>query len=607
MFFPKNPKLCGAEFAGHCMPDITNKTRVVALCGITDLQGHAAPGSDGWFMSDFYLFNHLLRDAPVASQSWFTCCEPRDLVKTYTRYSHGNPFRERRVVLDQQRLDAIYASGTLRVTAPNALLDRFLATVKEECRTAVKNDQAVLLLIFGHGDASTYGVTIGSSDVKKFSERTAPKLSIKHLKVAIGKRAQCTLLMTSCYSGGWAMRPDLNLTVIAAAGPTQESQSWTKSSTLRYSGSIVASAICEAIIETEVQDAESKEDPEDDQDSVDQMTYAAMGDLIHDYLKTNDRLYDRHQISFAAQDDELERLWRARTGLPLSFFKQRWEELSAIPAQPDAFTNRDPASTFGDYSSLPSPTTAGSRTGSSMPLRPTMTRQQVYNLTRSWAAGYMDSFPGEPNMSKNASLHTLVEDLLSGEDRYDSEDQLEDLLILGSTLKYRLDSMAHATDYKDILGIDYVDCNACPVEGWINPLSESKEPDAKAKLHKYDFIYSLVNDARLFSEPLDGQGWAYSKPQKYLAIVLVESRTSDEEIKEALKTLKTSKSFISASCAIPQLTATTVRTEYLAPKIDEVRRGRWFRDTAAQLLKPVQKTLRSISPQRKRRSIVTSY
>jgi hypothetical protein len=117
-------------------------------------------------------------------------------------------------------------------------------------------------------------------------------------------------------------------------------------------------------------------------------------------LKTSGRLYDRHQISFAAQDEELTRAWRPRTGLPLSFLKQRWEELSAIPTQADAFTSCDPASNFGESLSLSSPSLAESRTGSSMPLRPTMAQPQAYNLTRAWTSGYMDRFPGLVNLSK---------------------------------------------------------------------------------------------------------------------------------------------------------------------------------------------------------------
>jgi hypothetical protein len=549
-FYPKNSKLYGVEFPARCMPDVSVKTRIVAVCGITDIRGRASPERDGWFVSDFYLFNHLLRKAPVANQTWLTSCEPKDLVKEYTRYAHGNPFRERRVVLEERLLNAIYAPGTLKVAAPNVLLDRFLITVKEECEAAVKNNQDVLLLVFGHGDESTYGVTIGSNAVKTFHENTAPQLKINRLKLAVGKEARCTLLMTSCYSGGWAMRPDLNLTIIAAAGLKKESLSWNKRSSLRFSGSIVASAICKAIFETELKDAENIGKPGmDDEELRDTETYAEMGCLIYDHLKQTDRLHDQHHISFAAQDDEWTKAWRARTGIPLSFFKQRWEELSIIPAQADAFTNRDPSSPFKGSFNLASLSFGGSRTESTMPLRPTMTLPQMYNLTRAWAAGYENSFPGADNVSSNTAFHADVRDLLSGKDRY--ENRMDDLLDLGSTLSYRLDSMAYATYYKDVLGLDYPDCNACEIESWTNPLYESNQQEAKEKIRRYNITYKFIVDAGLFSAPLEGQGWSYSKPKHYLAIALVESRKSKGEVIEAINILKAGKSFISALCSSP--------------------------------------------------------
>ncbi|MCJ1411380.1 hypothetical protein MMC19_005468 [Ptychographa xylographoides] len=68
-------------------------------------------------------------------------------------------------------------------------------------------------------------------------------------------------------------------------------------------------------------------------------------------------------------------------------------------------------------------------------------------------------------------------------------------------------------------------------------------------------------------------------------MALIESGKSEEQVIEAVSILKAAD---------------------LASTVDEVRRGRWFRDKAAQILKPVKRTLRSISPQRKRRSLLTS-
>ena len=155
---------------------------------------------DGWFLSDFWMFNHLLRSAPVASQIWLTCCSPEGLVDKYGRYAHGNnPFQERRVVLEKQLLNTIQAAGTLTVVEANVLFERFLKTVEDECKAALKADQTVLLLVFGHGDANSYGVTIGSNSNTEFNKMLAPCLRINHLKAAVGKETKCTLLTTSCY------------------------------------------------------------------------------------------------------------------------------------------------------------------------------------------------------------------------------------------------------------------------------------------------------------------------------------------------------------------------------------------------------------------------
>ncbi|PGH34709.1 hypothetical protein GX50_02497 [[Emmonsia] crescens] len=48
------------EFRTSCPPDVSAKSRVVAVCGVTDYENGAAQNEDGWFFSDFYLFYHLL-------------------------------------------------------------------------------------------------------------------------------------------------------------------------------------------------------------------------------------------------------------------------------------------------------------------------------------------------------------------------------------------------------------------------------------------------------------------------------------------------------------------------------------------------------------------
>ncbi|KAI9766499.1 MAG: hypothetical protein M1840_006456 [Geoglossum simile] len=404
-FYPKDANLRGVEFAARCPPDVSPRTRIIAICGITNINGSASPAIDGWFLSDFWMFNHLFRSAPVANQIWLTCCSPKQLVERYGRYAHGNPFQERRVVLEERLLETIRGAGTLRVVEPKMLLERFVKTVEDECKEAMKAEQNVLLLIFGHGDSHSYGVTIGSNSNIDFKELSAPKLTINRLKAAIGK-AQCTLLMTSCYSGGWAVNPDLNLTVIAAAGRTEESQSWNVSLARGYSGSVVASAICDAILASEIEDEKNLGKPGMTYQEIQTTeTYAEMSCLVHDHLKQSDRFHDQHRISFASQDDEWTKAWKERTGIPLAFFKAKWEELSILPAQEDAHNNRDPSSAFG--SSLDQ-SLSDIRLGSSIPLRLTKTMPQIYTIVRTLAAGYANSFSGPDNLATNTGFHTRV-------------------------------------------------------------------------------------------------------------------------------------------------------------------------------------------------------
>ena len=357
-FFPKDASLLGLEFAARCPPDISHRTRIVAACGITDIGDLASPTVDGWFISDFWIFNHLLRGIPVANQIWLTCCSPKGLVDKYTRYAHGNPFQERRVVLEERLLDTIKGAGTLRVVEPKILLERFLKTVETECTAAAKADQKVLLLVFGHGDAYSYGVTIGSSSNTEFNEVTAPRLTMNALKAAVGKKTRCSLLMTSCYSGGWAMQPDLNLTIIAAAGPDETSLSWNTSASRGFSKSVVASAVRDAILASEINDAVAYKELQTTE------TYTEFGCLIHDQFIENDRFHDQHGISFAAQDDEWTKAWRERTGIPLAVYKDKWEELSILPAQADRFANRDPASAFSGSFALVNLSLSETRYGS---------------------------------------------------------------------------------------------------------------------------------------------------------------------------------------------------------------------------------------------------
>src|ERR1700728_3776145 len=85
------------EFITHTVPDIREDAIILAVCGVPNID-EADPEDDGWFFSDFFAFNYLLRRLRT-SQVWIACVRPQDLVRKYGEYLHGNPYSERKVIL----------------------------------------------------------------------------------------------------------------------------------------------------------------------------------------------------------------------------------------------------------------------------------------------------------------------------------------------------------------------------------------------------------------------------------------------------------------------------------------------------------------------------
>ena len=52
-------------FLTSCPPDVPPRSRIIAVCGVTDWNNLASPQEDGWLLSDFYLFYHLLSPVDV--------------------------------------------------------------------------------------------------------------------------------------------------------------------------------------------------------------------------------------------------------------------------------------------------------------------------------------------------------------------------------------------------------------------------------------------------------------------------------------------------------------------------------------------------------------
>lgn len=523
------------EFFSFCPPDIQPRTRIIALCGVNDWHDNASPQEDGWPFSDFYLFHHLLRDTgrdydcrPSSSiltgltrqiddfrfsnQLWLTCVDPKALVSKYGEYVHGSMNGDRRVVLDDKILEKVESRNNIRVIPPKDLLERFLAILKSETQIAAKENQPILVLVFGHGDEGNYGVAIGGQGCSL----DAPRLTRRKLNAAIHPGVDLNLLITSFYSGGWLVKPmvgsffspmsKLNISGMTAVDETETSRSWAQSiSCGQAGGSIYASAVFNALVKTSEANRRDSSDSAtlDDEELTASPTYINLCDSIYEAYKERDPFYQQHHISFSGQDDKLGSEWRTRSGFPLLDYKRKWEQLREVPPNAAAISTFNASATLSPSGSV---------------------RQGRHSIVREKAKAYMESFPGPDNAAPNV-VHRKFKQLLQG------EKFPEGLLIsLNDTLDYRLSSMRLATQYAAFLDLEFPDGLTFATELWLRQAGD-------VRLSKYKKIRGHIMDIKLFDRPSSTQGWGYHKPRDYLAIALTESSLSTDEACDAIDRL----------------------------------------------------------------------
>ncbi|KAL4943013.1 hypothetical protein BDV06DRAFT_221620 [Aspergillus oleicola] len=513
------------EFLSFCPPDIQPNTRIIALCGANDWHDNASPQADGWFFSDFYLFHHLLEDTDTfrsSNQLWLTCVDPKTLVSKYNEYAHGSRSGDRRVVLDETLLDRIEASKNIRVIPPKDLLERFLATLRSETQIAARENQPVLVFVFGHGEEGNFGVAIGDEG----SAENAPRLTRQKFNSAIRTGVDLTLLITSCFSGGWVLKPmgelllspakKLNISGMTAVNDKETSRAWACSQSCgRAAGSIHATAVLNALVKMSTMSSRDSFDTilGEDEELTASPTYINLCSSVYEAYKEHDPFYSTHGISFSAQDDKWHLEWRTRSGFPLLDYKKKWEGLREVSSIQSLGERCEPTAALGFTGSI---------------------GRGYHNVVKAKARAYMDSFPGPDNVGTNKD-HWRLKQLLQGK-KYPEEV----LIHLNDTLDYRLSAMTLASQYVSFLDIQFHDGLMFDTEAWCNDLAlkVAKEGDSKgtkSKLEKYKEVRGYIMDTKLFDRPVASQGFSYTKPWEYLAIALVESSPlSIDEIRDKI-------------------------------------------------------------------------
>ncbi|KAI9779312.1 MAG: hypothetical protein M1839_007420 [Geoglossum umbratile] len=477
-------------------------------------------------------------------------------------------------------LPAILSRGDIWVVPPKLLHERFLATVRSECNIAREQKQSVFLLIFGHGAKGTYGIAIGGER----ESYHAPLLTVNLLKQAIGFGVDVGMLLTSCFSGGWVIQPQLNVTAMTAAGPKQKSESWSKGeSSGRASGSIYASAVIQALFKMENPSATQFQDtsPSESlpQREISSSSFAEFARVIYRTLVDDvDSLGQCHDIGFSAQDDAWETEWRPRSGIPLNTFKERWEMLRSIPIDTaDSRTNRTPYA--GESRLLGDQTDIQLSEG----LRGSIVIRGINRVTQMMAYHYLNSFPGNDHHGTNAE-HGKIRDFLTGKGYPHEAETFHPILA------YRLHSMELATDYKDYLSLTFPDCNSHDFDAWLGDICLDCRQQglpgqvAQKRLKYYRDVQSCIGDSEIFDLALPGQGWTYSKPDDYLAAAMCNSNLLLTQVGEAVAKLQALKA---------------VRMAKLMDKVERKKTLGTFISNTFKKCSTLGKRLRSRSPEKR--------
>jgi len=518
------------EFITHTVPDIREDAIILAVCGVPDID-EANPKDDGWFFSDFFAFNYLLRGLGT-SQVWMACVQPQDLVRKYGEYLHGNPYFDRKVVLSQDLLDNDGLSSVTAIT-PSDLLDAFLATLKTKCDQARAENHPVVVFIFGHGHETTKGINLGLED---------HWLEIDAFRTAIGNDVVTTVVSTACFSGGWSVHPQLNVTTTTAAGPQIESESWGASGSIgRFCGSIYATDLIQSLSDASSplvkrgEEEAGRASPTgtlqpDKPDQLQAETYNEFARTIHHTLLTRvDRFGDRHEIHFSAQDDDWEASWTGRTGIPLQAFAERWDQLATrTSTMAPSSHNRDPtaAGVTGGVSSLSlseaDPIHRG-RLGSAF--GGTVRTQKRY--VKSLAKQFLQICPGIWTLGYGPKLHGTLQKFIKGPDKEFAN--TAEILCL---LEYRFSMIMYA---ELLLAEATVPtptgqrCHEWLGQEWMATSSKRLNRDTKDLHHR---VVQLLEDNRIFPEPTEEQGRKFYHPRDYVAAALVEVSADMQDVEQ---------------------------------------------------------------------------
>lgn len=513
-------------FITHTVPIVHHNSRIIGVCGV--LREDSDPAADGWFLSDFFAMNYLMKGLG-ASQTWIATSSAEDLVVNYGEFLHGNPYRNRKVVLDE----ALLQRGEITpvtVAAEFSLHKVTMDVLKKEYEIARLTGAPVLLLLFGHGDDRTYGVELGEDSI----------LRIDDVRSVVGDDIGLTIISTACFSGGWSASTSLNAT---AAGPMSVSESWNESPSVRRRncGSIYASALINALSDASSPLIESLNENSSITGSIQPQAPTAtqtesfneFARSIYDTLLDLDRFGDKHDIRFSAQDDDWGASWTGRTGIPLRTFADRWDQLETkvSTAEPGSQLDRstrftgsgtsaDTSLSLQEFRSL-SPGRLGSHDlGGLFGGNPISQKMHVKRMAKALLKTCPGSWTGGYGPKNRADLRRFIESPAS--DFGNTADILR-------ILKYRFDMLHYADVLIAKLGIQKPDSKYCFQFNWGDWYIRALHTRGDTVKLLCEKSFGRLLDSAMFQPPTKDHGKGFRNPHYYVTAAIVDaSETPDD-------------------------------------------------------------------------------
>ncbi|KAL8728228.1 MAG: hypothetical protein Q9166_005531 [cf. Caloplaca sp. 2 TL-2023] len=159
-----------------------------------------------------------------------------------------------------------------------------------------------------------------------------------------------------------------------------------------------------------------------------------------------------------------------------------------------------------------------------------------YVAVQDFAKQYLDTNPLPNTMANQRAIYAGCQRILSGDSMHPTY-----LRHLAFALVYRLRLVRTATDYKNLLGLAFPDCDGWDYYGWNDKLMASMNPrgpiTSLREFRVHEQICEMIWKAQIFDAPTEAEGYPDLKPVYYLTAACIESGRSIEQVNGMLKFL----------------------------------------------------------------------